>query len=316
MAVPVEKRKEIARQGVEAKKAKAKLVKITHAGVLNLGGLEIPCYITENDERILSGRGMQEALGLVDKEVPPSGEKPGSRLDRFLGSDWIKSLICMDKISDHRNPIQCIYKGKPINGFKAIILADICEAMLEAKDKGLITTPRREIMLKQCEILMRGFFRIGIVALVDEATGYQRDRTKDALAKILETFVAKDLQAYLKTFPVEFYENLFRLRDLPYPPEPLNFRPQYFGCLTNDIVYRRLAPGLLREIKLKRNDDAKKGKLFQRLTPSIGYRKLCDHIAGITALMRISTGYDDFMQKINLLYPIFEMAEIDNDSLN
>lgn len=302
MALPVEKRKEIARMGNEAKKAKATLVKITHAGILNLGGLEIPCYITENDERILSGFGMQKALGLVAEDA----DQGGSRLGRFLGSDWVNSLVCMDKVPGHWEPMQCAYKGQQINGFKAIVLADICEAMLEAKDKGLITTPRREIILKQCEILMRGFFRVGIVALVDEATGYQRDRTKDALAKLLEAFVAKDLQAYLKTFPVEFYENLFRLRGLPYPPEPLNFRPQYFGCLTNDIVYSRLAPGLLKEIKLKKDDDAKKGKLFQRLTPSMGYRKLCDHIAGITALMRISTGYDDFMQKINLLYPVFE----------
>jgi hypothetical protein len=39
--------------------------------------------------------------------------------------------------------------------------------------------------------LLRGFARVGIIALVDEATGFQRDRTKDALSKILEAYIAK-----------------------------------------------------------------------------------------------------------------------------
>jgi hypothetical protein len=43
----------------------------------------------------------------------------------------------------------------------------------------------------KCEILVRGFARMGIHRACDEATGFQRDRAKNALAKILEDFVAK-----------------------------------------------------------------------------------------------------------------------------
>jgi hypothetical protein len=96
---------------------------------------------------------------------------------------------------------------------------------------------------RQCEILLRGLARVGIIALVDEATGYQRDRAKDALAKILEAFIAKELQAWVQTFPVDFYEQLFRLRSLDYPAYSVK-RPQYFGVLTHDIMYKRLAPGV------------------------------------------------------------------------
>jgi hypothetical protein len=96
----------------------------------------------------------------------------------------------------------------------------------------------------RCELLVRGFTRVGIIALVGEATGYQRDRTWDSLAKILEAFVAKELQPWVKTFPDEYYAQLFRLRGLEYDAASVK-RPQYFGTLTNDIVYKRLAPGVL-----------------------------------------------------------------------
>lgn len=46
---------------------------------------------------------------------------------------------------------------------------------------------------RRSEILVRGFARVSIIALVDEATGYQRDRAKNALAAILEAFIAKEL---------------------------------------------------------------------------------------------------------------------------
>ena len=106
---------------------------------------------------------------------------------------------------------------------------------------------------------------MGIVALIDEATGYQKDRERDALAKILEAYVAKELQPYIKTFDADFYQEMFRLRGLPYPPEKVNFRPQYFGTLTNNIVYDRLGPGIKDALKKEAKKVEKPHKLFQHL---------------------------------------------------
>src|SRR5439155_16246024 len=109
---------------------------------------------------------------------------------------------------------------------------------------------------------------VGIIALVDEATGYQEVRTKDALAKILEAFIDKELQPWIRTFPADFYRELFRLRGLDYESENVK-RPQYFGILTNNIVYERLAPGVLDELRVVTPKDEKgrrRHKFFQRLT--------------------------------------------------
>ncbi len=161
---------------------------------------------------------------------------------------------------------------------------------------------------------MRGLAHLGIVALVDEATGYQKDRAKDALAKILEAYVAKELQPWVKTFDSDFYEQMFRLRGLSYPPENPNFRPQYFGKLTNDIVYCRLAPGVLEALKQENAKSEKKGKLHQHLTAGYGRQNLLKHLGKTQALMEVSERWQDFMTKLNKVAPRYgETIPLDLD---
>jgi hypothetical protein len=149
--------------------------------------------------------------------------------------------------------------------------------------------------------------QVGIVALVDEATGFQRDRARDALSKILEAFIAKELQPYVQTFPAEFYENLFRLRGLEFPRSSVR-RPQYFGHLTNDVIYKRLAPGVLEELKkvTPRLDSGRlKDPLFGRLTINKGYPKLTELLGSVVTIMTFSRDWPDFMEKLNQRHPRF-----------
>ena len=137
------------------------------------------------------------------------------------------------------------------------------------------------------------------------ATPFQEFRARDALSRILEAFIAKELRAWIQTFPADFCEELFRLRGLDFPSESVK-RPQYFGKLTNDIVYRRLAPGVLAKLKevTPRNDSGRlKHKLFQRLTSNVGYPKLREHLGSVVAIMKLSEDWHDFMQKLDRLHP-------------
>lgn len=301
-----EERKALSQKMVAARKVKSDLIPITHTGEINLGGTSLTCYVTHNGERLLSGRGLQEALRLVDEETP-SGQKSGSRVDRFLTSKWINPLIYKDKGSGQFSPLDCIYEGLRISGYRAEVLADICDAMLEARDLGLLTTQRRKAIAAQCEILMRGFMRVGIVALVDEATGYQKDRAKDELAKILQAFVAKELQPYLKTFPTEYYEQLFRLYGYQFPPENKRpqWRPIFFGKITNEVVYNRLAPAILPELKKAASKAEKKAKLHQWLTGDIGHPKLKEHLASIVSILKLSKTPEDFRKNVDVVHPRF-----------
>ena len=161
-------------------------------------------------------------------------------------------------------------------------------------------------MIAAADILIRALANVGIIALVDEATGFQRDRAADALATILEAFIAKELQDLrFHTFPDEFYAELFRLRGLNYPRDTVK-RAQYFGHLTNDIIYRRLAPNVLAELREKtprRESGGFKHRLFQRLIPDIGHPKLREHLASVTTIMKLHKDYADFERKPDQIHP-------------
>jgi hypothetical protein len=232
-----------------------------------------------------------------------SSKSGDARHIAFLEAEAIKPHVNKDLLPMLRNPIRFRnpHGGGVAFGYPATVLADFCDAVLAARRAGDLP-PRQAQVAEQCEILVRGFARVGIIALVDEATGYQKVRARDALAQILEAFVAKELQPYVKTFPPEFYEQMFRLRGLPYPPEKAQYRPQYFGLLTNDIVYERLAPGLLHELKAQASKDEKRGKLHQRLTTAVGHPKLREHLASVVTVMKLSKDYEDFVCKLDSVH--------------
>ena len=110
----------------------------------------------------------------------------------------MSSFVSNDLISRMSNPVRfrAPTGGSVATGYEATILPDLCDAVLAAREAGALRADQMHVA-RQAEILLRGFARVGIIALVDEATGYQRDRAKDALAKILEAFIAKELQPWV-----------------------------------------------------------------------------------------------------------------------
>jgi hypothetical protein len=155
---------------------------------------------------------------------------------------------------------------------------------------------------------MRGFARVGIVALVDEVTGFQSYRERDALAAILEKFVQTELRKWVRTFPPEYFEHLCRLKEIPYPPASMKM-PQYVGHFTNDLVYDRLARGVHQELKRITPKDRRgrhKDKLFQRLTDEVGVPRLREHFSSVITLMKISRTWDEFYAHMEDVLPRWE----------
>lgn len=269
---------------------------------LKIGDVEIECYVLEDGTRVITQASFLEAMGRsprarrtsTDEGLPPIIQ--GKALRPFLP----------EGLAERAQPVPFrLPGGNKANGYRAELLPDVCEAFLAARDAGVL--PKNQLPIAEAAaLLVRGLARVGIIALVDEATGYQDMRTKDALAKILEEFVASELQAYLTTFPTDFYKEMFRLRGLSWSPEFGGKRPQYFGKLTNNIVYSRLAPGVLIELKrLQERTPAgnPRHKLFQRLTSDQGYPKLREHLGSVVTLMKLSDDWDGFMGKLERIHP-------------
>jgi hypothetical protein len=304
-ALSKKKRKEIAKKAADARWS-GEIKQATHGSddhPLQIGDIKIPCYVLEGDMRVLSQRGIQTGIGMSIS----GGTFGEQRMAGFIDSLSQKGVDVKDLAARIRSPIKLRFPGggRTAYGFEATILADICDAVLAARKQGVLQK-QQEHIADQCEILVRGFARVGIIALVDEATGFQRDRKKDTLARILEAFIAKELQPYLRTFPADFYQEMFRLRGMNYPNDTV-LRPRYFGLLTNDIVYDRLAPGVLEELKkVNPNDDVtgrRKHKHYKWLTSNVGYPKLREHLGAVVATMKLSFDWHDFKIKLDKNYP-------------
>lgn len=269
---------------------------------LRIGDVDIECYVLDDGTRVLTQATFLQALGR-HRRANVRRER-NAELPSILQGKAINPFIS-DAIREKGKPIT--FKppgGGRASGYNAELLPEVCEVYLKAREAEKLPYQQQHIA-KQAEIVMRGLATVGIIALVDEATGYQELRARDALTKILEAFIAKELQAYIQTFPPDFYSELFRLRGLDYPAATVK-RPQYFGHLTNDIVYKRLAPGVLDELRRVTPRDTKgrrKAKYFQHLTSNLGYPKLREHLGSVVTLMKLSREWDDFSRKLDQLHP-------------
>ena len=266
---------------------------------LRIADIELECYVLEDGTRLLSQAGFLSALGRHRKANVRRERVPailqGKAISQFISNETLEKSTPIA----FRTPY-----GSRASGYRAELLPEVCEVYLKARDANALP-PNQLHVAKQADILMRGLAHVGIIALVDEATGYQDVRARNALTMILERFIAKELQAWVRTFPDDYYRGIFRLRELQYPEDTVS-RPKYFGNLTNDIVYARLAPGVLDELR-RVTPRSKAGntrhRFFQHLTTNIGYPKLREHLGSIVTIMKMSNSWAEFMEHLNRIHP-------------
>ncbi len=271
--------------------------KATHEGELAIGDVSIQCFVLEDGERVLLRSAMLSSLNL--SAGGPGGSKMSAdRLTRFVEGKGIGPFLSPSIVEQVRSPIRFrTPTGREAKGYRAEILAEICYAVMNARRARRLQSQQNHIA-EACELLMMGFARVGIVALVDEATGYQYQRAREALAKILEDFIAKEQARWVKTFPDEYFIEHARLRNLNFQH---NRKAPLAGKDTANIIYQRLAPGVLDE--LRRKNPARKAKHHQFLTVEHGHPKLREHIASVVTMMKLSNSWNSFLTKLDKIHP-------------
>ncbi len=285
-----------------------KLPKATHGAAdnpLKIGDIEIPCYVLDDGTRMLVQRGLVWALGMKRGGDVRRG---GDRLARFINGERLQPFVSKELRVAITNPILFVApNNSTAYGYEATLLADICDVMLEARKQGVLQKQQQHIA-DRCESLLRGIARVGIIALVDEVTGYQQSRKANELRQILEQYIAPELRPWAKTFEDEFYEQIFRLRGWSYPSRSAS-RPQIVGKFTNEIIYKRFPPGVLEELQ-RLNPVSKKGrrerKHFQHLTAEFGKSQLKSHLFHVTKLMKMCSTWDKFIFLLDQTLPKYD----------
>ena len=303
-ALSKEQRIEIAKKAAKSR-WDADYPKATHEGEVHIGNYSIPCAVLEDGTRLLTQEGFLKAIGRSGK--PAAGR--GSQVEKvapFLDLNNLKPFVDKELESSTYPIIFRPVKGSRAYGYKADLLPKVCDVYLKARDAGALLQSQYKFAVA-CDMLMRGLAHVGITALVDEATGYQEVRDRKALQIILDRYLTDEWAKWTKTFPDPFYKHLFRLKQVPYPVGAGGKKPSYVGHWTNDIVYSRLAPGVLKELKSKNPRDetggGRKHKHHQFLTRDFGHPALTEHISNVTFLMSGCSDWKDFKKRLDQAKP-------------
>ncbi len=292
--------------------------KAKRSGVLPVGSWLIPCYVLENDMRVITQRAMLELV-----EIRSRSAKGGERLVSFMEHPAFSNsesfqemkLILMEPLR-FETPT-----GLVAFGYTGETLVDYCRLLLRARQSKLFTGEAFERYALQAEMLVTSVAKVGIIALIDEATGHQENRVRDDLQRHLDKYLKKEFAAWAKRFPDEFYQEIYRLKGWEWKGMGVN-RPQIVASYTNDIIYSRMTPGLLQELERLNPADVwgnRHHRHHQHLTVDIGHPALQQMIFTAMSFMRVNNTWPPFVRMMDRAFPrigdTYALA-LDDDELN
>lgn len=227
-----------------------------------------------------------------------------STCPRFLNAKNLKPFIPEDlSVTSSQMEFRTL-GGKRAFGYPADLLPKICGVFLDAQAAGTLIPRLQAHIAERAYILIRGFASVGIIALVDEATGFQYDRPRRDLEECLKKFISESLRRWVRTFPGDYFKHLCRLKGVTLRPDMK--LPQYFGHLTNDLIWRRIAPGLLKALKERRSErGSHSNKLHSWTSEELGKPELLLHLGTVVGLMKVNTDYDTFRKQLDAIARIY-----------
>jgi hypothetical protein len=301
-----QKRAEIAKKAARARWSDKPIPTATHSGFLDIGGVKIPVFVLQDGTRLISQRGIQTTIGMSTS----GGTSGAHRTARIM--EKIEDNLSVSKDLSLRMKEPIIFMppkgGLSAYGYEATTLIDVCQLILQANDKHVLLGSQSSYATAS-EIVIRSFAKVGIIAVIDEVTGYQGVRPQDALHVYLQKLVRKELAAWVKRFPDEFYENIYKLKGWRWPGMQKN-RYSVVAYYTRDLVYERIAPGLLEELEKKSPPDGKghrPNKLHQWLSEDVGNPMLAQHLYSLMMFQRLAInsgfGWNRYVKMVDRVLP-------------
>lgn len=254
-----------------------------HMGVLSLGQNKIDCYVLATGERVITLLATIRAIA----------QKERGDLAGYIGVEALKPFIDADLIL--AETVDFSIPGTQLigRGVKAEQFLEICNAYVNALAAGKLSTERQREIAVNCSILLSACAKVGLIALIDEATGYQYERAEDALQVKLRAFIAEELRAWEKTFPDELWEEFGRLTNWT---GALHSRPKWWGKLVTELIYDTLDPDVAEY--LKENKPPTNVRWFQQLTENVGVRQLVSRCYEVIGMAKMCKDMGELRQKV------------------
>jgi hypothetical protein len=256
-------------------------------GELQIGDVSFSCHVLDDGKRVLAQR---EVVGVL------TGHKKGG-LSRYLRAinlqDFLNEKDILEKTVDFAIP-GTQYKA---SGYEATLLVEICDAYLKARDANVLSTQQLHLA-KRAEIILRACAKVGIIALVDEATGYQKVREENALRLKIQAFIADDMQEWARMFPEEFFIELARLENVHYSPRS---RPLRWGKYVLAFVYYAVDKDVAQELKRRTPNPHFRQNLHMWLR-DYGREKMSAQLYQVLGVMKTCRDMEDFKLKFGWVF--------------
>lgn len=288
-----EQRIEIARKGAMAKWGRdGAMPEAVREGILEFGAIDLECYVLKDRRRVFHKRSMAKSLGMKSEG--------GNVFLRAMNSKGLGSIIPEELWKKLNNPI--VFKtinGDQAHGYEGSVLIEICDAIWEANRLKKLG-PHQGALAKQAEIILRSAAKVGIAALIDEATGFTKDKWRDEYRELFREFIRNEHRKWEREFPDQLFDMIYSIYKLPRKHKTKH--PQFFAGFIRKYIYTPLldSKGAILELLDEKNPTVYVGggrrhKLFQFLEDEVGMPALRAHIwqvVGIGNAARTKEGFE------------------------
>lgn len=272
---------------------KEELPKALVSGKLPIANIELNCAVLDdqNNTRVIGMTSVFKAFDRVARSNARLINTPA-----FMDAKSLQPFISKE-LEQLIKPIEYMDGGKVASGYNSLILPELCDMYLSAR-RAAALVEKQKPLAEKAEILQSAFAKVGMIALIDEATGFQFNRKYDALRLLLQQYVAEGMQKWLKRFPDKFFEELDRLYGNTKTTS--RSRPPYYGKFINQYIYEPIEDGYVKSELDKKNitkDGKRKGRFHQWLT-DFGANQLTIQVGRVLGAMEISTNLRKFKENI------------------
>ncbi len=260
-----------------------------YKGELFFGGTSVDCYVLDTKQRVVSLRASVKAIANVE----------AGNLGDYIGASALRPYIDKELVLSETIEFtipETNLKGK---GITAERLLDICQAYVRAFSEGSLTTDRQKEIAIKCSILLSSCAKVGLIALIDESTGYQHEREENALQLKLRAFIADELRNWEKTFPDELWEEFGRLTKWK---GKLHHRPKWWGKLVLELIYDALDPDIAEHLKNNKPKPRFGQNYHQWLTEDVGLKSLVTHIHQVIGIAKTCKDMEELREKVAHYY--------------
>lgn len=277
---------------------------------IRIADIEVPCFVLDDGRRVIATNGMLDTLNIARGGAMKGGM---SRLELFVSGKLIKPFISNELLARVQSPIKFKIGPNVAYGYDSDTLIDIAEAVIQADNAGHLQKQQSGIA-HQCRVITSSLTRVGLVALIDEATGYQLKRDKDELQQILSAYLLPEHRPWMQTIPEEFTAEIYRVYG--WKRQSNNRGPRYAGKLIRQLIYEKLPKPVLPaldEINPTNKKYQRKHRHHQFLTDKQGLDHFRSQVITVMTLLRISKSKADFGRHLEAYFGSQLSFDFDDD---